>query len=274
MERHLAKLENTVFTDATLYPWNRHTNYIKAASVVVDNAGKLITCATTRSARIVEAEEVAVALAAAEGYRKDKSMVILTDSKETCRNYTKGRICRAALAILRKAEHLRHTATHKLIWIPAHTGIEGNERADSLAREITYRVERPHALGQHFTVEIGYSELLNYHRGKRIRYSPPHKALTQQEAASWRRLQTGTFSNLHILSKMYPTQFRNTCPWCGATPTLYHITWECKRNYTFHQHKTPSAEQWESRLTSCELAAQRAMVQHASEAARLSGALD
>uniref|UniRef100_A0A023G6U2 Tick transposon n=1 Tax=Amblyomma triste TaxID=251400 RepID=A0A023G6U2_AMBTT len=123
-------------------------------------------------------------------------------------------------------------------------------------------------------VDPTYTDILNHYRGSRLKYPPPHKRLTQEEATSWRRLQTGTFHNLYILNKMFPTQYRDSCPWCGDSPTLYHVTWECKHNYTFHKQTNPSAEQWEGLLTSCELTAQRALVQHACEVARTSGALE
>lgn len=123
-------------------------------------------------------------------------------------------------------------------------------------------------------VDPTYADILNHYRGCRFKYPPPHKLLTQQEAVSWRRLQTGTFFNLHVLSKMFPTQYSDSCPWCGDVPTLYHVTWECKHNYTFHKQTNPSAEQWEGLLTSSELTAQRALVQHACEVARTSGALE
>lgn len=152
--------------------------------------------------------------------------------------------------------------------------MEGNLSADSLAREMTHRADTTESQEHTTTVEPTYAEILNYHRGRRLTYPPPHPLLTQHEAVGWRRLQTGTFPNLHTLHKMYPGQYNDKCTWCGATPTLYHITWECRHNYAFHKLENPIAEQWEGLLTSSELAVQRGLVRHASEVAKLSGALE
>lgn len=252
------------------------SKYIGTA-VVVNKDGELTSGASTEIWSITDAEELAVALAAAKGYRENKSLNILTDSKETCRNYTKGRISKAALKVLRECNLSESiTVQHNLIWIPAHEGIRGNEAADGLARAFCFRVGQQQESRGLSAMILGdsYSELLQHHRGVRYKYPPPHKALTKEEATDWRRLQTGSFPNLFIYNKMFPTQYRGTCPWCGATPTLFHITWECERNNAFREHKPPSAEHWESRLVSCELAVQKRMVEHARDAAKLSGALD
>lgn len=86
VERTLAQLDNTVYTDAAVYPHGRER---VAATVVVNKEGNPITYATAKVAGTAEAEEIAVALAAAEGYRTGRSLNILTDSKEVCRNYTR-----------------------------------------------------------------------------------------------------------------------------------------------------------------------------------------
>nr|XP_054934354.1 uncharacterized protein LOC129388244 [Dermacentor andersoni] len=271
-ERTMGQRDNTVYTDASLYPKGHRKH---AVAVVANNQSKLIRSLTVAVSDITEAEEIAVALAAEEGYRIGKSLNILTDSQEACRNYIRGRISSTALKILSRAPLYEGQPTHNIIWIPSHAGIQGNEGADSLARGFTIRADTSVPPGEpQITCGDSYSELLNLYRGRRFQYPPPHKPLTKEEAAGWRRLQTGSFPNLYILSRMFPTQYCAVCPWCGARPTLYHITWECERNKTFHKHTTPSAEQWESRVTSCELGVQRALIAHTSEVARLSGALD
>lgn len=166
VEGHLATQENTVYTDAGLYPWDKHTRTHRVATAVVDYMGETISCATIRNCTVAEGEEVAIALAATEGYRSNRSLTILTDSKAACRHYMQGRVCKEALRILLGAGTLGNKVKHKLFWIPAHTGIEGNVRADSLVREITYRAGQIEPLENPTTVEPTCAEILNYHRGR------------------------------------------------------------------------------------------------------------
>lgn len=273
-EKHLAEKTNVVYTDAALHRWNRNTKEHRVVSVVVNHQGDLVTSISQSGCRVSEGEEAAVALAVAEGYRRNKSLTIITDSKEACRHYTNGRISKGALRIILQAGPPNKEIQHKIFWVPGHTGVTGNQRADDLARELTNRADTSSDPEPTTTVEPSYAEILNHYRGQRIAYPPPHQLLKQYEAVGWRRLQTGSFHNLHILHKMFPNQYADTCKWCGATPTLYHITWECKNNYSFHKLKEPNAEQWESLLTSSVLAVQKGLVQHAYEVARLSGALE
>ena len=123
-------------------------------------------------------------------------------------------------------------------------------------------------------VEPEYSAILNYHRGSRLRYPPPHRTLKTEDSAAWRRLQTGTYTNLHILHRLHPTAYRDECPWCGATPTLYHITWECTLHNIEHHDTNTTREQWEALLSSSALDDQLKLIQRAEKMARASGALD
>lgn len=98
IEKTVAREENTLFTDASI---SLIGSEAKAIAVVMNKEEKLVSCVSAEIRSVAEAEEIAVALAAMQGYRENKSLNILTDSKETCRNYMRGRICKTALRILR-----------------------------------------------------------------------------------------------------------------------------------------------------------------------------
>ncbi|XP_070388866.1 uncharacterized protein [Dermacentor albipictus] len=276
VQRTLALRNETVYVDAATYAGKGEGNKHKVATVIGPDLRE-IQSASIRNCTVVEAEEVAVALAAVEGYRLGKSLTILTDSQTACRNYMNGRISRKALNILlSNGRPTDKQSKHAIVWIPGHTSVEGNLEADRIARgyatnrasKNTAAIEDPEPVGQ------TYADTLNYFRGARMRYPAPDKQLNREEAVIWRQLQTGTYLNLYILNKIYPTQYENTCPWCGDKPTLYHITWACQKAKEITIIENPSAEQWERMLSSDILKVQQGLVRRARTAATLSGALD
>ncbi|XP_077497725.1 uncharacterized protein LOC144108340 [Amblyomma americanum] len=95
----------------------------------------------------------------------------------------------AAVALI-DAEPIKH----KIIWVPGHTGVAGNQEADRIARGY---VSLP--------IPQEYSAILNNYKGSRMRYPPPHKSLNKEEAVTWRQLQTGSYPNLNTPS--IPTVF-------------------------------------------------------------------
>ncbi|XP_077496877.1 uncharacterized protein LOC144107650 isoform X1 [Amblyomma americanum] len=168
-ERNMGHRDNTVYTDASLYP-QTHKN---SAVAVVVNYHEHITSLTAEVSNITEAEEIAVALAANEGYRTGRSLNILTNSQEACRNYTRGRISSMALKIFSRALLLEGRPIHNIIWIPSHAEIRGNEGADNLARGMTSRAGTSLTPeGPQINCGDSYSELLNLYKGLRFQY--PH----------------------------------------------------------------------------------------------------
>ncbi|XP_065306431.1 uncharacterized protein [Dermacentor albipictus] len=137
IEKTVAREENTLFTDASISVIGSEA---KAIAVVMNKEEKLVSCVSAEIWSVAKAEEIAVALAAMQGYRGNKSLNILTDSKETCHNYMRGRICKTALGILRGSNPSEEAEIkHNLIWIPGHEGIRGNEAADGRARANRFR---------------------------------------------------------------------------------------------------------------------------------------
>uniref|UniRef100_A0A1E1XT66 Putative tick transposon n=1 Tax=Amblyomma sculptum TaxID=1581419 RepID=A0A1E1XT66_AMBSC len=276
IEKTYAPQATAVYTDAS---WRGGDTKI-AVAAVVDSSLREMTSASLRGCTAAESEEVAVALAVAEGYRTGRSLTILTDSQTACRNYMNGRIGRHALRILLAAsdriknqEEQNDKIPHKIVWVPGHTGVAGNQEADRIARGyITFRASDE-------TAELApapreYSAILQNYRGRRMRYPPPHISLSREEAVTWRQLQTGSFPNLHMLNKMHPTIYTDKCPWCDEKPTLYHITWACQNIHVVPKIQNPSAEQWETLLSSDRCEDRQGLVQRAQRAAVASGALD
>lgn len=113
----------------------------RRVAVVIDSDHHEITSGSLRDSTVTEAEELAVALAAAEGFRTGRSLTILSDSQEACRHFMNGRVSHRTLRVLLEAkasvqDHPEHPPTfqHKILWVPAHAGITGNIEADRVAR--------------------------------------------------------------------------------------------------------------------------------------------
>ncbi|KAL3246713.1 hypothetical protein MRX96_057449 [Rhipicephalus microplus] len=95
-ERTYAHKNTTYYVDAANYD---HANN-KAVATVVDHTLTERTSASVRCRNITDAEETAIALALALGYRQRRSLTVLTDSQAACRNYLQGRISQPALSVI------------------------------------------------------------------------------------------------------------------------------------------------------------------------------
>lgn len=93
-----------------------------------------------------------------------------------------------------------------------------------------------------------------------------------------RRLQTNTYPHLHRLHRMYPHRYINKCPWCDATPTLEHITYQCTQRPEAAISPLCNNDSlnwsWEARLAELEMGSQLATLDQARRAAVASGALE
>lgn len=265
-------LNTARFTDAAPY----QTNAKNMVAVVTDRKGNITSCASIAQASITEAEEIALALAIKEGRERKAPLTIITDSKAACRNYERGRICTKAFQILTKAPRdfpIEYTQT--IIWAPGHAGVTGNQFADEAARGFTnHRASLHTAIEDPTPLDPNFATILQYYRENRKLYPAPHKNLTAMESAALRRLQTNTYTNLHRLHVFYPTAYRDICPWCGAPPTLFHITWECTLHNEEHHNMNNTEEKWEALLSSSAFDDQLCLIQRAEKMARASGALE
>lgn len=259
---------NTHYTDATPYP-----SRLKAFAAVVTRGNEAITSATirTKSTAVAEAAAIALAIRAAEGKRQ--SAHVLTDSQEACRLFLRGVLPRSVLGIL--GNNLRED--HIITWCPAHEGVQGNERADRLARGLIFRAADTSTREEYLTPTLP-RDILDSQRRARQTMAPPHPKLTRWQSRDWRRLQTNTYPNIHTLSKIHPSQYDDCCPWCGDTPTLKHITWHCKQRPAEGNSPLVTRNElersWEARLARQDLGSQQATLDQAERAARASGALE
>ncbi|KAL3195917.1 hypothetical protein MRX96_045474 [Rhipicephalus microplus] len=114
LERTYAHKNTTYYVDAANYD---HANN-KAVATVVDHTLTKGTSASVRCRNITDAEETAIALALALGYRQRRSLTVLTDSQAPCRNYRQGRISQPALNVIMSITDTgEHFITHPLrIW--------------------------------------------------------------------------------------------------------------------------------------------------------------
>ncbi|KAL3225518.1 hypothetical protein MRX96_025762 [Rhipicephalus microplus] len=96
LERTYAHKNTTYYVDAANYD---HANN-KAVATVVDHTLTERTSASVRCRNITDAEETAIALALALGYRQRRSLTVLTDSQAACRNYLQGCISQPALSVI------------------------------------------------------------------------------------------------------------------------------------------------------------------------------
>lgn len=96
---------------------------------------KLIVSASLRTTDPAVAEEVAVALALVQ----PNVDTVVTDSKSAYGSFRRGVISPAARTILSK--HKPPGRAIELVWVPAHSKVEGNALADHHARELSIRAE-------------------------------------------------------------------------------------------------------------------------------------
>ncbi|KAH7974495.1 hypothetical protein HPB49_015969 [Dermacentor silvarum] len=97
-----------------------------------------------------------------------------------------------------------------------------------------------------------------------------------QEARAYRRIQTHTYPHLGRTHHMNPTLHAGACPWCGAWPSLPHVTWECTnrpQEANSPHILTYSRDPWEILLAQPELEAQRGLLDQAQKVARITGVL-
>ncbi|KAH6937640.1 hypothetical protein HPB50_003069 [Hyalomma asiaticum] len=185
LEREHGHKTTTYYVDAANYDLAN----TKAVATVVDHTLTERTSASVRCHNITEAEETAIALALALGYRHRRSLTVLTDSQAACRNYLKGRISQPALNILLNATDTgEHSSTHtpriwhRIIWTPGHMGLEGNQAADRVARGYASRAPSNSASEEPVPVPCDYSAILNHYRGLRQTYTLPHRTLNKEES--------------------------------------------------------------------------------------------
>ncbi|KAG0410658.1 hypothetical protein HPB47_012214 [Ixodes persulcatus] len=226
----------TLYTDTSPYP-QRPAHVATVARI--DNA--FLTSATVCTASTTTAEEAAIALAMTQA--TSPSITIMSDSQAACRRFALGRVSALTLAILTQCPTLPHA---RVVWTPSHTALPGNEVAHATARALLHRAFPEEAnnaasIANSLTpLSQTYADILYHYRATRRTYPPPHPSLSTADARIWRRLQ--------------------------PTP---HLVWTCPTNPP--PPKSPTLEQWECVLQSCQLEDQEALISRARMAAAARG---
>ncbi|XP_077564971.1 uncharacterized protein LOC144180514 [Haemaphysalis longicornis] len=231
---------------------------------------------TFRAPDISHAEEVAIALAAAD----PASRIIITDSRSACQNLTKGRITIRAARILKGCYYMDRPNTRSVIWTPAHAGLGGNEAADASARALDSRdPPRPPSLDDPEPNPVSsFRDITAMYKLNRLRFPPPAPGLTKADERWLLRLYTNTVLCPAILKHFNPA-FSGECPHCDHPfADTFHMVWACPSNPAVPPITSPSPptrESWEAALLGCStLEGQRALVARARAAAEATGVPD
>ncbi|XP_028161440.1 uncharacterized protein LOC114353581 [Ostrinia furnacalis] len=205
-----------------------------------------------RFATVFQAETYAIIMCAVrniEQAHKKRDIYILSDSQAALKAIASVRVgsrlvLEAILALNKLGRHNRVT----LMWVPGHTGIEGNERADSLARQGSEAAP----IGPEPIVPLSMSTL---HMAMRQYISRKHRAEWESSngmshsklflvgnTRSWEKLilngnrrqtrvitgaLTGHYTTNHMLHKMGLTT-DDSCRACGEhAESMKHLLCEC-----------------------------------------------
>ncbi len=173
----------------------------------------------------------------------NNSLVICTDSLAAISSLTappsrnQHPIAQCIIRFLRTASLSLH-----LLWIPSHSEIAGNEKADQAAKEaalwtpvnrsaipqkdFTAEAERNlKKLWQTFWSEIPLTNKLRAHKPSTSRWSTTH-SLSRREEILLRRLRIGHCSLTH--SYLLTKSPRPECPRCSVPLSVFHILCECQ----------------------------------------------
>ncbi|XP_049519034.1 uncharacterized protein LOC125943610 [Dermacentor silvarum] len=240
------------------------------AGVVHENVA--VNGPTFRAQDIIHAEEVVIALAAAD----QDSRVIVTDSRGACRNIEQGYIPLIASRILQNSDYLGAPASRTIVWAPAHMGLEGNEMADAADRALTLRPtpSDPSEMDPEPNPAITFREITQLYQFGHAIYPKHCKGPTKAEERTLLRLYTKTLLCPAVLKHFDPA-CTGKCPHCAEKSSeIFHMVWACQSTPNLTPKPNPIREDWEAALLGCcDLASQKALVDRAQAAAVANGLL-
>ncbi|KAH8020181.1 hypothetical protein HPB51_025342 [Rhipicephalus microplus] len=252
------------YVDAARYNARRDAFVVVSVSPSSAPLGPTITAGTVRTPYAVEAEEVAIALAATSA----DASVIISDSKQAISNFARGLVSPTTLRLLRPLLQQDEQCRIELIWVPAHSGHPGNETAHQRARGFVDRAVG-HSESDALVPEplVTYHDITQHYRLERYFYSHPHSSLPKRSEIAWRRLQTRTFPCPLVFSYMHPGAIDPRCCLCGNVASLNHILWGCPEDPPPADLlcSPPTEGQWEALLSSNDIDIQTRVLKRAEE---------
>ncbi|XP_077553170.1 uncharacterized protein LOC144167913 [Haemaphysalis longicornis] len=222
------------YVDVAKYP-DRPGTY--AVAVVAATSGELYMAGSVRTRSSEQAEELATALA----LTNPRCSTVISDSRSAIMNYATDRVSPCGVRVCGALQPRQTPATLK--WLPAHVGPVStcdnrNEGADRAARALTSRGASPDLPPMEMeddeaTPHTSYKGTLEWYRGNRQVFWPPHHKLTRREAVTLRQLQTCAMWDpviaKHVFPDVYPSDMCAVCRKDRAT--MAHTLWNCKVNH-------------------------------------------
>lgn len=221
-----------IFTDGSVNPntWTA-TAAFYIPELAISFRGRLNYCSTSTTAELAA---IIMALRYIKQHQQPRYGVILTDSRGALLSLlnpdSSSILARTAAFDARRAE----SDGWKLIfqWIPAHSGIKGNERADALAAE-AHGDDSPtiflHRLIEAERLTKGIIQLRHPDPDVAIRRPPtpvPHSVFKRSDNAMLHRLRANcviTGATLHRWGKVNTPN----CETCAAPETIEHLLFLC-----------------------------------------------
>ncbi|XP_075744131.1 uncharacterized protein LOC142802933 [Rhipicephalus microplus] len=264
LARHYGYKFGVFYVDAS----GQHHGGWYTAAVVPQNT--VVNGLTFRTHSITHAEEIAIALAAAD----QDSGVIITDSRGACREIEQGYIPYLAYKFLQNSSYLGAPAHRTIIWAPAHTGLDGNKTADAAAHALTLRAPSLSPTDPELEPNPAYTvkKVTQFYQSGHNVYPKLCKGLIKAEEQIPFRLYTKTLLCPAIIKHFDPA-CTGKCPHCEENSCdIFHMVWACQKNPNFIPLPNTSRGDWEAALLGCsDLTAQRALVVCARAAADANG---